>query len=169
MPSWLALSIAPSTDPSRRELRRRLWSAWAAAILTTSGVATVFGIVLVAVMVTAGYSFMGFNLIGFAAHSIVWAVGMGVGITIGRGLWLIVGRYRAHAERLILLEGLCPTCSYDLAGVDPAEAELVPCPECGSRWRAGRIGPDAQEAEPSVIAWSHHDAVSSGGPPARRP
>jgi len=48
-----------------------------------------------------------------------------------------------RAERVIgqvLKVGVCPSCAYDLAGLPADEDGCVGCAECGSAWRADRIG-----------------------------
>lgn len=159
-------------------LQRQLWSAWASAVMTASGIATLVGIVLVTAVGLGVWSHLGLNIIGFAAHSIVWALGLGVAIAIGRGLLLIVERYKVHAKRLLLKEGLCPLCSYEIADMSAAVDNLIACPECGSRWRQGRIG-DSADAVPRVVDWpaattsdrplEEANDVQHDAPPARQP
>lgn len=43
--------------------------------------------------------------------------------------------------RLVLEEGLCPSCGYNLCGISPIAGAISVhiCPECGSAWNADRV------------------------------
>jgi len=59
------------------------------------------------------------------------------------------GRLRGRMVRVALHRRCCPGCGYSLSG-HAGGAELVVCPECASRWRAARLGVDADEP-PQVL------------------
>lgn len=47
---------------------------------------------------------------------------------------------RNEVARLILAEGLCPSCGYNFAGLgDQGGADTLSCPECGASWKKHRI------------------------------
>lgn len=50
-----------------------------------------------------------------------------------------VGRVREHAAGVILEEGLCPSCGYNLHGIEKDVDGRVVCPECGAAWNAVKI------------------------------
>jgi uncharacterized Zn finger protein (UPF0148 family) len=35
--------------------------------------------------------------------------------------------------------GICPTCGYDLLGLEPAADGCIECPECNAAWKASRV------------------------------
>lgn len=156
IPRWVSGLLLAGEEP----LRRSLWTGWLVALATPSGIATAAGLLLLAAAFVISWVAVGPNMIGFAAHGVVWAIVISAIVALSRGLWLVVGRYRVHAERVLLTRHLCPTCGYGLSGVAHARG-LVVCPECGSRWRQGRVGGD--ESEPSVIAWEHPAAADRAG------
>lgn len=45
----------------------------------------------------------------------------------------------AALARLLIEEGLCPSCGYNFFGLVADAEELLHCPECGAAWRAERI------------------------------
>lgn len=63
-------------------------------------------------------------------------------------------KFIAAATDNMLRQQKCPTCNYDLAAVENgmglAGSELLTCPECGSQWRAARVGSTSAEV-PRVV------------------
>jgi len=60
------------------------------------------------------------------------------------GMSFVAGRIRrrlasAALTKLLIEEGLCPSCGYNFFGLAEDEAGLLHCPECGAAWRADRI------------------------------
>lgn len=148
VPRWLSGLVLAGEEP----MRRSLWAGWLIALATPSGIATALGLSFLALAFVISWAAVGPNMIGFAAHGVVWAIVIAAVVALSRGMWLILTRYRAHAERVLLSGRRCPSCGYGLLGVAES-AGMVVCPECGSRWRHGRVGCD--ELEPSVITWDH--------------
>jgi Zn-finger nucleic acid-binding protein len=52
--------------------------------------------------------------------------------------WLKRGNEDQIAD-LLLEEGLCPCCGYNLHGVAAASDQCIVCPECGAAWMAARV------------------------------
>jgi Zn-finger nucleic acid-binding protein len=48
-------------------------------------------------------------------------------------------RKPGRVASVLLDEGLCPCCGYNLHGVGLGSGQCVVCPECGASWRASRI------------------------------
>jgi hypothetical protein len=47
-------------------------------------------------------------------------------------------RFRRRSDRYITLmkaRALCPACIHSLKGLPVPTSGLVPCPECGAKWR----------------------------------
>jgi len=63
-------------------------------------------------------------------------------------------KFIAAATDNALRQRKCPTCDYDLAAVGDGmgldRENLLTCPECGNRWRAGRVGSTGAET-PRVV------------------
>jgi hypothetical protein len=70
---------------------------------------------------------------------------------------------------LLIEEGLCPSCGYNLFGLSADQDGILPCPECGAGWRASRIrrveafatGVRMADAHTAIslapVAWSARD------------
>lgn len=72
-----------------------------------------------------------------------WAHMVGL-IILMMGWGSVVTRYRnrmaaAQLAELLIEEGLCPQCGYNLLGLDADRGGMLSCPECGAGWRAERI------------------------------
>lgn len=68
------------------------------------------------------------------------AMFMGMSFAYGpifRRVWI---RFRGRSiANLILAEGLCPSCGYNLHGVHTDSDACIVCPECGGAWRRERL------------------------------
>lgn len=61
-------------------------------------------------------------------------------------MWLEVRKARAvHIAEVVTAAGYCPTCAYDITGVQHQPDGCRACPECGSAWRIGEV------AEPATV------------------
>ncbi|NRA56879.1 MAG: hypothetical protein HRU13_02000 [Phycisphaerales bacterium] len=49
--------------------------------------------------------------------------------------WFVTGRQEA-AERMAA-RGCCPSCEYELHGLDAQDDGATTCPECGAAWSVG--------------------------------
>lgn len=59
-------------------------------------------------------------------------------------MWLIAVRSMARNAasgviRVLLHDGICPSCTYSLEGLSPHKDGCYQCPECGAAWRADRV------------------------------
>jgi ribosomal protein L37AE/L43A len=89
--------------------------------------------------------------------------------------WLLVrsdaSRLARQGADLLLADGICPGCAYNLSGL-PVAAELVVCPECGASWHGARIarrhdfGVHASPAasHPARLWWDRVRTFEAGGP-----
>lgn len=106
---------------------------------------------------------VGSGLPGWVFPAAVFAVLFMTGRMVHR---VRVGRAREDAAGVILEEGLCPSCGYNLHGIERDEGGRVVCPECGAAWNAVRIMRSApfelgaEFAVPLKVVWSS----SVGGP-----
>lgn len=65
----------------------------------------------------------------------------GVGVAIGR---LLEGRQLRSMHRVMLREGVCPSCAYSLRELEAGEEGVTTCSECGGAW----VLPSAPEPAP---------------------
>ncbi len=80
---------------------------------------------------------------GAWALRIMWACAFVV-ITLVVGLGLLSRRFLSGNQartltHVLLDEGLCPGCGYNLVGLAPEPDHMVVCPECGGAWKQERI------------------------------
>ena len=80
------------------------------------------------------------------ASSLLTAVA-GTAFTLG----ILLARLRSRIARVQLQNKRCPACNYDLRGTLPTAPDaLITCTECGSHWRATRLGEPA-DAPPQIV------------------
>ncbi len=110
----------------------------------------------------------GVGLCVFVLFAFLVATGVSLLLSLGLGIALFVlfrllyapvlRRTRAYRRsesviRQVLRVGVCPSCGYDLAGL-PADGDgCVRCAECGSAWRADRIG-RAEPLDKAAPCWT---------------
>jgi hypothetical protein len=154
------------SDPRARRLAERLQFAlrvrrpYLQGVLTFL-VAAPFAWLFTRVPVPSGWG---------AARPIAMGLALGFPIAVIATLQVrrrIRGRSRQIAD-LVLDEGLCPSCMYNLHGLAPEHDGCVTCPECGTAWRANRVhhaaalvGGDASMiAAPFLMAFRAADRTS---------
>ena len=82
-----------------------------------------------------------FLLMAFrVSFDILWHLALGIGLTLGVVYLAVWGSLRKPNESRLFIarakrQGLCPACGFSLVGLAVPEDGLVPCPECGARWR----------------------------------
>lgn len=64
--------------------------------------------------------------------------------------WIRARQHGPELARLLLEEGLCPSCAYNLYGLAADANGLLRCPECGAAWRSERVIRAQPFAEGSV-------------------
>ncbi len=100
-------------------------------------------------------------------------------LTLVIGLGVLWRRLKAGVVQGMLTAHRCPVCDFDLrvqaelaldalqgASEAGAEESLVRCPECGSGWRAARLGHEGPEP-PEVIVVRRFDDVAGTGDQGR--
>lgn len=63
--------------------------------------------------------------------------------------------------RLLIEEGICPSCGYNLHGLDKDDRGHIRCPECSAQWRADRIR-RVEPFAPSARLVDAHTVVALG-------
>lgn len=81
------------------------------------------------------------------ASSLLTAV-VGTAFTLG----LLLARLRSRIARVQLQNKRCPACNYDLRGIvaPSTPSAMITCTECGTHWRATRLGQPA-DAPPQIV------------------
>ena len=87
---------------------------------------------------------------------------LGSAVTLMIAAGVVWKKFIAAATDNALRQRKCPTCDYDLVGVGDGMglgiAELLTCPECGNKWRAGRVGSTGVEVPRVVkVEWGEEE------------
>ena len=127
----------------------------------------VFGVVAILIVIAAIFSTrMLFPSAPRWAHML--------GLVVAMMLWgSVVTRSRKRMAAgpladLLIEEGLCPQCGYNLLGLDADGEGMVPCPECGAAWRQVRIRRTAAFVAGSRMADANTVAVIAPVPWSRK-
>lgn len=124
-------------DPRIEWVIRRIRMAFA----PTLGERIVFTVIGIA----CGVMFLGtWLLIGRYVYRTPGPVVFGAMFALGFGLraiflHILSRRRPERVARVLLDEGLCPTCGYNLHGAGVDQHGRVTCPECGGAWNSARI------------------------------
>jgi ribosomal protein L37AE/L43A len=72
---------------------------------------------------------------------LVWAFGLALILTpVSRWAYSLVLRASAkEIASIVLREGLCPSCGYNLFGLSTESDGCISCPECGAAWFSARV------------------------------
>ncbi len=106
-------------------VRRQGWLPAACTVMGGSLGATV----TLDILHGRGQVSVAWTLLTYAASIVAcFGVFLGVERLLGR-------RFARRAAGLLLDHHLCPSCGYDLRGLEPCDRDLVVCTECGAAWR----------------------------------
>lgn len=89
----------------------------------------------------AGTLLAAFLLMAFrVSFDLIWYFALGIGLVLGVVYLAVWGSMRKPNESRLFIarakrQGLCPACGSSLVGLAVPEDGLVPCPECGAKWR----------------------------------
>lgn len=163
----------PDPSPIASRIRRELWRRWLPPVLAGT-IATVGVLWAIVAIIDAN----GLMFIGLFVHSPVIVAVITGGLLAGKAGVCLRSRYRTWVETRSLALGQCPSCGYELAGIDPPPGSptatppgLTLCPECNARWATDQIARDLDSPR-EVVVVAPDDAPGADDrdrvPPAKR-
>jgi len=104
--------------------------------------ATVHAAAVSVIGIALGIGYMeiagGFGFDWLLTEPTIWYVGFGIllhAILMGQYFHRCKWQDAQSVVRAMTRSGLCPSCAYNIQGVDPETDGCTVCPECGAAWR----------------------------------
>ncbi|GMV25130.1 MAG: hypothetical protein AMXMBFR58_11610 [Phycisphaerae bacterium] len=146
--------------------RRTLWRAALRTARTLLGrpavlIAVAAGVVAAVVLAAANLGPIVIALVLFSPIAATWIMLVATSL-VSASEWF--GRESVRVRAAMLMEGRCPSCDYDLSGVEPSADGCTVCPECSAAWAMD--SPKYDLASRRVVVMPPTGSASDLPPPA---
>jgi predicted Zn-ribbon and HTH transcriptional regulator len=121
----------PRVQEVNRQLTSRVWAGTAGACVMLGAATAVGSLVIGSLFPVSGNSLTSGMSIGIMMFPIVWVIGL---LSQRR-----IERVLPAVARVLVRDGLCGACGYNLHGLAPAPDRCIECPECGAAWKQDTV------------------------------